>query len=497
MVSRNLRNLATLLDQNARSRPTHPAFIDADRVMDHRAFATAVRKAGAILMEDGVGPGDFFGIALRDTIEHLILLFAAMRIGAIIVPFDHRWTVDETASLAGHFNVAWLAVEPDAPVIEGVQSISINTTWLDRLEDATGDCAVAEDDDLPMLLSLSSGTTGQPTGPLLTHGQMLARLENQLAALTFNQHDRYLLATPLYFGGGRAFALTHLLIGATLVLFPPPFNPPALISAVKDHAVTSTFLVPTMLRRLLQEPEEALAGLAGLRLLISSGAPLNPDERQRVTDHLCSGFIEYFASTEGGGITVSTASDRRRFPDSVGRPGFRVEVEVVDQRHELVEPGTVGLVRYRGPGVAIEFFNDPQKSREAFHDGWFYPGDLGHLNREGYLTLVGRAKNVIIRGGINIYPQEIERVLESHPAIAEAVVFGLPDAELGEVVCAAITSSEEPSPAELSKYCRDRLAPYKCPSRFEPVEQLPRNSAGKVLIDRLREHVMSARSAGG
>lgn len=486
MARQPVNNLASLIDLNARSRPSHPAVIHADRVLDYRAFAISVRKAAQLLVREGIEAGDFVGIALRDSVEHMFVLFAAMRVGAVIVPFDHRWTAAETAALAHHFNVEFLVTESDAQDIAEVRRIVVDNSWSDRLDGASANVPIVESEDLPMLLSLSSGTTGRPTGPLLTHGQMFARTENQLAALTFNQHDRYLLTTPLYFGGGRAFAITHLLIGATLVLHPPPFDPAAVAAAVRKHRVTSTFLVPTMLRRMLQEPTEALAGLSSLRLLISSGSPMHPDETKDVTNRLCRGFLEYFASTEGGGITISTPSDRERFPDSVGRAGFRVEVEIVDENHDIVPPDTVGLVRYRGPGVATAFYNDPQKSDEAFRDGWFYPGDLGRMNPEGYLNLIGRAKNVIIRGGVNIYPQEIEDVLGGHPAVSEAVVFGMPDDELGEIVCAAIVPRTDTTDSELSQYCRKRLAPYKCPTRIELLDTMPRNSAGKVLIDRLR-----------
>jgi len=306
MHDTDLRNLASLLDQHAAARPTHPAVITGNVTHDYRAFALRVRQFADALAAAGVGRGSLVGVGLKDRPAHLMLLFAVMRLGAVIVPVDWRWTASETASLARHFALDLLLVEGDAPQIDGVRQMRIDPAFETGLAALPGTAPVAEAPDLPMILSLSSGTTGRPTGPLLTHAQMMARTENQLVTLTFSQHDRYLLATPLYFGGGRAFALTHLMIGATLVLHPPPYSPQDLIAAIRDHGVHSTFLVPTLIRRLMDLPDEDLAGLDRLRLLISSGAPLHSEERLEIERRICPGFIENFASTEGGGITVMT-----------------------------------------------------------------------------------------------------------------------------------------------------------------------------------------------
>ena len=479
-------NLAALLDIHARTRPTHPAVICGDATVSYAAFARQVRGLADVLDEEGVRRGDLLGIGLRDRPLHLVALFAAMRLGAVIVPVDWRWTAAETGALAAHFGLSHLLVEPDAPVIDGPRRIAADPELEARATRAPGTAPLVDAPGLPMLLSLSSGTTGRPTGPLLTHEQMMARTENQLAALTFNQHDRYLLATPLYFGGGRAFALTHLVIGATVVLHPPPYRPEDLVASVARHRVDTTFLVPTLIRRLLALPDEALAELSGLRLLLSSGAPLHPPERAEIARRICPGFMEYFASTEGGGITVLAPADQATHPDSVGRAAFRVEVEVVGPDHAPLPPGEAGAVRYRGPGVADGFHNDPAKSAEAFRDGWFYPGDLGRMDEAGYLTLLGRAKSVIIRGGVNIYPLEIERVIEGLPGVREAAVFGIADAMMGEEVCAAVAGAAELTAGSIRTACAERLAPYKVPRTVVFLDQLPRNSGGKVVLSEIR-----------
>lgn len=479
-------NYAATLDVNARTRPTHPAVVTDKGTITHAAFAGRVRGLSALLCERGVGPGTLVGVWLKESVAHLAALFAVVRLGAAIVPMDWRWTAEEAGRIARHFGVSHLLVEPDAAVLSGPARIALEADLLAAAAARDEAPPVAPGGETAMVLSLSSGTTGRPTGPMLTHARMWARTEAQLAGLTFNQHDRYLLATPLYFGGGRSFALTHLAIGATLILFPPPHAPAELVAAAARHRATSTFLVPTQIRRLLALADDELAGLAGLRLLVSSGAPLHPEERAEIARRITPGFFEYFASTEGGGITILAPADQARHPDSVGRPAFRVEVEVVGPDHRPLPAGEAGAIRYRGPGVAEGFFRDPERSAEAFRDGWFYPGDLGRMDAEGFLVLLGRAKNVVIRGGVNIYPPEVERVLEAHPLVAEAAVFGIPDREMGEEVAAAVVAREPLAQDALAAWCRDRLAPYKIPRRLVFLDELPRNAGGKVRLDALR-----------
>ena len=495
MQSHALWNLAGLLDQHAASRPTHPALVSAAGALSYRCLARRVRQYAQGLAARGVGQGARVGVALKDHEAHVVALFAVMRLGAVIVPVDWRWSAVETAAIARHFALDAMMVEAEAPDIDGPQRITVDTAWEAALADLDGHAPLVEAPDLPMILSLSSGTTGRPTGPLLSHAQMWARTENQLVTLTFNQHDRYLLATPLYFGGGRAFALTHLMLGATLILYPPPYQPQDLVQAVARYKATSTFLVPTLLRRLMALPDAALSGLAGLRLLISSGAPLHPPERDEIERRVCAGFVEYFASTEGGGISVMAPAERDGRPDSVGRAAFRVALQVVGPDHQPLPANKVGAVRYRGPGVATGFFRDDDKSAEAFRDGWFYPGDLGRLDAEGYLTLLGRAKSVILRGGVNIYPLEIERTIGACPGVEEVSVFAVDDPDLGEEICAAVVAAPSVTEDVLRAFCQSRLAPYKQPRHYDFRDALPRNSGGKPLVLTLKAD-MAARLAG-
>ena len=250
--------------------------------------------------------------------------------------------------------------------------------------------------------------------------------------------------------------------------------------------------MPTQIRRLLAMARDDGLLFPRVDNLISSGATLSPDERKAVRNRLTPNFTDYYSSTEGGGITVQPAADQDRHPKSVGRPSFLTEVEIVDEEHRRQPAGVVGRIRYRGPGVALGFYRDPEPGSTAgsfFRGGWFYPGDVGEMNEEGYLFLRGRAKDMIIRGGANIYPSDVELVLQAHSAVEEAVVVGWPSTEYGEEVAAFVIAHGTVDGPELIAHCRERLARHKVPRDVFLVDDLPRNSTGKVLKGALAERL--------
>lgn len=473
-------NVAAPLTLHTRFRAEHPAIVHGDRVLRYRELDPLVRRTASHLCDLGLKQGDAVGLALRDSVEHIVMLMALARAGLVIVPLDWRWTPEEQERVARHFAARLVLVEPDRPR-PALNCMALDAEWHAAVARADAQRAFPEGGELPLCMSLSSGTTGRPKGPRHMHANFLARFRVFCVNLGFNAQDRYLSATPLYFGGGRSFAMFTLHIGATLYLFPPPYEPEALCREIARTRATALFLVPTIIRRLLALSDAALAPLGHLRLLVSSGSALHAEERREIRRRLCRGFMEYYSSTEGGGVSTLTAEDPPQFDESVGRPVFAVEVECVDENHRPVPPGEIGRIRYRGPGTATGYWNDPEASREAFHDGWFYPGDLGMLDEHGYLYIKGRAKDMIIRGGVNIYPAEVEAVLQSHPAVADSAVVGWPSREFNEEVAAFVILKQRVAADELRTLCRERLAPYKVPREVFVVDEFPRNTLGKVL----------------
>jgi acyl-CoA synthetase (AMP-forming)/AMP-acid ligase II len=472
-------NITETFAHHARAVPDRPALVHGERTVLFRDLDRLVSQAGAHLYSIGLMPGDVVGVALKDSIEHIVLLCGLARAGIVLLPLDWRWTPAEQERVLTHFGAKLILMEPGSTPPQVCSAAFIDGDFLQEIGRHKADKAFPEG-DVPLLMSLSSGTTGRPKGPRIRHSQFLARYRVFWINLGFNSQDRFLSCTPLYYGGGRTFPLTMLYSGGTTVMLPPPYEPQALCEAVEKHRINNVFLVPTLIRRLLTLPAKQLEPLRKLRLLLSSGSALHEEER-RTLRTLCPGFVEYYSSTEGGGVSFLTSEDPEKFSASVGRPVFGVEVQCVDEEHRPLPPGGVGRIRYRGPAVADGFWNDPEASKESFRDGWWYPGDLGMLDESGYLHLKGRAKDMIIRGGVNIYPAEIEAVLQAHPAVADCAVVGWPSREFNEEVAAFVILKNTAAPAELREACRGKMAPYKVPKEVFVVKDFPRNALGKVI----------------
>jgi acyl-CoA synthetase (AMP-forming)/AMP-acid ligase II len=261
------------------------------------------------------------------------------------------------------------------------------------------------------------------------------------------------------------------------------------LEAIQNEKITTCFMVPTMYYRILQIPNLNRFDTSSLRVLKTSGAVLPISTRKDVLEKLSPNFYDYYASIDGGGISLSKPQDMLRKSGSVGQGMFYTQIRIVDKEDHDVPPGKSGEVRYRALGTAKEYYKNPEATREFFSDGWFSPGDLAKMDEEGFLYIVGRKKDMIIRGGVNIYPPEIEEILQSHPLIYESAVIGVPDEEYGEEIAAFIVlkPGKETSRDEIIQFCRENLATYKRPKIVQFVPSLPKASSGKVLKRELRE----------
>jgi acyl-CoA synthetase (AMP-forming)/AMP-acid ligase II len=473
-------NLASILLSHATARPQSGAIVEGTIRIDYATAARFTAGYAAHLAQFGVSPGDRVGLCLGDTADHLLLHFAVIWLGATIVPIDHRWTRHEKTAVARAFDCQCVVVEPGDSAVDGVPSPTLDPAWREGYEPPP---PPTDDETLPMMLSLSSGTTtGRPSGALVSHRELYERWIGQWVGIGFNGMDRYLAATPLYFGAGRSFAMSFLAAGGTVILRPPPVPPLDLIEAAQAHQASVMFLVPTQIRGLLDAWREAAPALPTVRRLVTSGAAITAHERRRIVERLSPGLVDYYGTSEGGGISVLMPHEQLTFPETVGRPAFRTEIEIVDDAMGPAPTGTVGRLRYRGPGVSRSLVSADGISASA-QDGWYYPGDLARLLPSGHVQLAGRAKDLVIRGGVNIYPAEIEAALRMHEAVGEICVFGITDERLGEIVAAAIVPRPGTvlSAADIQSYARERLASYKVPDRVVFVAALPRNSSGKVI----------------
>lgn len=488
-------NLAEALDQNAVRRPDTPAVIAGNRIISHAQFRDAVCRWAAHLAGLGIKRGDIVGINLKDTPDHLIALFAAARIGAAALPMDWRWTLEEKNRLAAFFEPKIVLSEPDddfAGLTGEWRSCPVDKYWQASIAQADPAATTLAEGDPPFLLALSSGTTGIPKGPLITHDQFFARFMIYFVTMGFSERTRYLCATPLYFGGSRGYSMCAVFSGGTAILFPPPYEMDELVACAEEHAATKLFLVPTLLRRVLDLPprDDGARLMPGLDMLFSTGAALHPEERDDLMRNVCPHYVNFYGSTDGGGATALFWHDTGDAASSVGRAVFGAEIGIVDDEDTPAPVGEVGRIRYKHPGTASGYYNDPEASLEAFRNGWYYPGDLGWLDADGYLFLAGRAKDMIIRGGVNIYPAEIEHILSQHDDVIETAVVGFPSRELGEEIAAFVVARvTQISEDDLIAWCRERLAPYKAPRKVVFVDDLPKSGVGKVLKNELADRL--------
>jgi acyl-CoA synthetase (AMP-forming)/AMP-acid ligase II len=473
-------NLASLLLSHANGRPSHPAIEQGSTTTTYLEAVRIVRRFAGVLARQGIRPGDRVGLCLPDNADHLLLHYAVAWLGATIVPIDYRWKSAEKSAVATAFHCKCVVVATDEEADFSGTALIFDLAW--RTGDDE-DPLIADSGDTPVVLSLSSGTTGRPTGAFVSHSQLYERFISQWVGMGFNSTDRYLLATPLYFGGGRSFAMSTLAAGGTVVLSEGSLRPEDIIALVREARVTSLFLVPTQIGRILEAWQGPGLAMPHVRCLVTSGSAMPAGDRQRVIEHLTPRLTDYYATSEGGGIAVLLPDEQTRYTETVGRPAFRVEIQVVDNDGKPLPQGEVGRLRYRGPGVSTRLIDGDGNVVPADAEGWFSPGDLAQLTESGHVRLVGRIKDVIIRGGVNIYPAEIEAVLGTHPDVLEASVFGMPDKDLGEIVAAAVVvrPGAAVTDEDIRLYVKERLATYKAPQRVVFIDALPRNPSGKVV----------------
>ena len=490
-------NISDALTAHARRRPHHPAVVWRGGQIDYLAFDRAVNGAALFLIENGVDRGDVVGVSLSDSPAYAAFLFAIPRMGAIVLPVDRRWTQFEKGRVARHFGAELVLVEANDPNIEGVSCCPIAEDFIALVQGEQRCVKPVREPNVPMVVSLSSGTTGRPRGPSITHENLFARFMIYFLSLTINEHDRFACTAPLYFGGGRALSMCVLYAGGTLVLLPPPFRTDQLIREIVSHGCTSGMMVPTLIRRLMELPDDGGPVLPAFRSLISTGSVLHPDERETALARISPRLFNFYGSTEGGGVAVLSPYHPAEKRASAGSIVFGTEMRIVDGEFCTLQPGEIGRICYRSAGSATSFFKDPDASADAFRDGWYFPGDLGYLDTDGFLYITGREKEVINRGGVNVYPTEVETAILSHPAVTDAAVIDIPSKEFGEEVAAFVCAAQELDLEQLRLHCMGRLAPYKVPRFFFRKDELPKTTVGKTDKRALREELSLAAAGEG
>lgn len=503
-------NLASLVDIPALIAPDAPA-LSGDRNVDYATLRAAVGRGAGLLADLGVAAGDRVGILATNSVEYIEAMFAAASLGAVTVPMNYKAKQREIAHLLSdsgakvvltesRYRELVAAARPDG--VEHVVELDTDDTesWRRRTAAAEELFEIAEVDDRELCVLLyTSGTTSLPKGVMLTHGALTDYVMGRAEPADGDDHGRLLLAAPLYHIAGVTSMLGALYSGRTVVVM-PQFDVDRWFDLVEQERVTHAFVVPTMLARLIEHPDVADRDLSSLEVITYGAAPMPPAVIRRALQVLPSsvGFSQAYGQTETTStVTVLTPDDHRmdgtdaenvdklRRLGSVGKPVDDVEIRIVGDDGSVLGPFEVGQVQLRSARQMTGYWGaGSSRTAETIDDeGWIHTGDLGYLDDGDYLFLGGRSGEMIIRGGENIAPEEIESVLYDHPDVLEVGVVGVPDEEWGERVLAVVV----PRPGTgldveaIREYCREQLAGYKRPDIVELVDELPRTSTGKLL----------------
>lgn len=506
-------NVSQQLSLVAARRRDKPAVAFEGTVYTYGGLDREVTRYAAMLAHIGVKAGDRVAIQLPKRMEFIFLELASLSLGAIALPLNADYKPEEvhyflSDSRSGFFftdRERFVRAENALRSLPELRTLLVDSSDAGRAESMSGELErpdpqferthPAGDDDVAMII-YTSGTTGRSKGAMLTHRNLASNMDALHEIWEWSADDTLLHVLPLFHVHGLFVALHGgLNAGATMIMH-EKFDPPRVWESIEKERCTVLMGVPTMYQRLLAEWErmERKPELGSMRLFVSGSAPLLETLFSRFERETGFRILERYGMTEAGMIASNPAELSGRKARSVGYPLPGVEIRVVSPAGEDVPSPEVGEVWIRGNNVFKGYWGMPEKTAESFVQGWFKTGDLGYLDAEdgNRLYLVGRAKELIITGGYNVYPKEIEDVLESHDAVREAAVVGLPDDDLGERVTAAVSlkGATDVSGEEIIRFCKERLAGYKCPKQVFILDVLPRNAMGK-----LQKNVLAARLA--
>jgi long-chain acyl-CoA synthetase len=491
-------NLADNLTRSAGSQPDRVAIRLGDRSLRYAELAAASAAVAGLLRSRGVAPGDGVGLMLPNLPQFPALYYGILRAGAVVVPMNPLLKAREVAYHLGDSGArvlfAWSGAgsEPaDGAARAGAELVAVDpATFSDVLATAAPVPEVVErrPEDTAVIL-YTSGTTGQPKGAELTHGNLAQNAEVVLRDLIDLTPDDVLFGgLPLFHSFGQTCTMNAAVAAGACVTLLPRFTPAEALATVAAHRVTVFCGVPTMYGALLGVPERERYDLSTLRVCISGGAALPVDVLRRFEEAFGCMVLEGYGLSESSPVASFNHPGRERKPGSIGTPIAGVEMRVVDSAGSDVPPGEVGEIAIRGHNVMKGYWRRPEATAEAIPDGWLRTGDMARVDGDGYFFIVDRKKDLIIRGGYNIYPREIEEVLYEHPAVAEAAVVGTPHPELGEEVVALVTLEPDATatPKELRDHVKDQVAAYKYLRRVWIVDQLPKGPTGKILKREIR-----------
>jgi long-chain acyl-CoA synthetase len=515
-------NLTNQLHYTANLMPNKEAYYFGEQSTTYQQLDGAVTKFASGLQGIGGQKGDHIALLLGNSPYFVIAMYGALRLGATVIPINPIYTADEISYIIKNGDVKAVVtldlllplLEKMNPLLPGVEHYIVCDTPKEtgssplsveelivypKLKSFTtvlscGELDFAEpelhDDDVAVIL-YTSGTTGKPKGAMLTHRNLYSNAKDVSDYLRMSESDRVITVLPMFHVFCLTVALNAPLMNGATMLIIPKFSPTEIFELTKKHQATVFAGVPTMYNFLLQTPGTDAADLSSLRLCISGGAAMPVALLTNFEQKFNVVISEGYGLSEASPVTCFNPLDRPRKPGSIGTSIVNVENKVVNEYGEELPVGEVGELIVRGPNVMKGYYKLPEDTEVTIRDGWLYTGDLARMDEDGYFYIVDRKKDMIIVGGYNVYPREVEEVLYNHPDIVEAAVLGVPDPNLGEAVkCYVVSKNPDLTNSALMEYCIEHLAKYKLPSSIDFLEELPKNTTGKILRRALKAKVL-------
>ena len=511
-----LKTVGEIARWRARQHPDLPALWCAGRETGYGELDRRASRVANALLRAGLRPGDRVCLLDKTSDAAVEIIFGVAKAGGVFTPVNWRLTPPELAYVVNDAQAPLLfvgeehaeAVAALAPELAGVRKIvrlgsgpaawQEYAAWRDAESDGDPRRDTAEEETAWQLYT--SGTTGHPKGAELSHRNLVATMGAGVMGFgDIRTGDVGLICAPFYHIGGAGYALSLLYAGASLVLC-RDFEPGTILRLIEERGVNHTFWVPAMMLFLLQHPACAGTDFASLKSVLYGASPIPEDLLERALETFGCDFIQAYGLTETtGAICLLPAaqhvpgSPRLR---SCGKPVYGIDVRIAGPDGEPLPPGEVGEILIRGDAVMKGYWRLPDASADALRDGWFHSGDAGYFDEDGFLYIHDRVKDMIVSGGENVYPAEVESVLFSHPAVDDVAVLGVPDERWGEAVKAVVVlrPGAAASEAELIEFCRGRIADYKRPRSVDFAPALPRNPTGKILKRELRERYWKGRA---
>jgi len=487
---------------------------------DFQSLQERVNRLATALQGMGVGRGDKVAVMALNGIPYVEAYYATAKLGGVFVPLNYRAKKEELTYMCNNSETAVVlvgeryldlaaSIRPELNTVREMIAIDAQPEGLVNYEKLLAQHEPEEiwteiDDADPTIVIYTSGTTALPKGVVLTHMGMSVYVTNTVAPADPSEEnpDVLLVSVPFYHVAGATTMLSSVWGGRKMVIL-PQFDPKAWLEAVQSHGVTHSFVVPTMLKRIMEHPDFAKYDLSSLKLVAYGASPMPWEVVTHAVKVFNCGLMNAYGQTESTSSLTFLGPDDHQIPDgppeererklqrlrSVGRTMEDVVVMIMDPEGEILPPGQEGEIVAQGARVMAGYLNREEETHDAIKDGWLHTGDVGWMDEDGYLYITGRTKDLIIRGGENIAPGEIEAVLQQHDAVEDCAVIGVPDVEWGEEVKAIIVfkPGQAASPDELAAFVKDRLASYKVPKYWAIVAELPRNYVGKVLKTDLRK----------